>query len=421
MENNTNGFDHSQYSSKTNFPDMEEQNANGAKYSYKKYGFIQARYHGANPTSLGIELHKIYESFKNKVRNDEDEQEKLKHPIRIKLENIKIEKDRLEEKIKTAKLEKIPGHEKQIQSIKDEIASIRRNPGVYQGDKPNKIAFIIGMVVLTVLTIYLWIFYTSAGYSAFFRNFVADDINVANSIFDAKAIVNAWNDGAPAFVLVISMPFIFLGLGYLIHKYLRMIGWRRYVPLTLLIITTFAFDYIIGYEIVKKVYDLKATGSMSEMAEYSIAAAFSDINFWLIIFAGFVTYLIWGFLFDKLMEDYEKFDVVKVQVALRENELLQLKEEIKAQEEKIETLVAELANTEKDIKACEQDLSATFINPKEFEHIVFQFSSGWMQFIEGGLLASEERKNTLRMETDQVIKTFISTINNENKIYETAA
>lgn len=392
---------------------VSEASSYEGNYTYKKYGFIQSKNHGANPISLEIELNKIYETFKDKLRKDEIEQEKLKVPLRAKVESLKIDIDKYKEKIDEIKNNNIPGFLKRIQNLKDEIGSIRRDPSLYQKEKPNKISFIFGIIIGIALTIYLWIFYTSASFSAFFRKFEADDINVANSIFDATALSKSYRDGIPAFVLVVSMPFIFLGLGYLIHKINEQKNSRKYLQLSFLILVTLVFDYIIAYEIVQKVYELKSAASIESLPEYAFSNAIHDMNFWLIIFAGFVTYLIWGFLFDKLMKEYEKFDVVKVQINIRQNEIKEIEKELKVYQDKITELNSKIGEAEKEIKVAEEDLGATFFKPKEFEYIVYQFMSGWLQFVEGGLIATDEKKNHLRGELRFVTKSFIE-LNNNN-------
>ena len=46
------------------------------------------------------------------------------------------------------------------------------------------------------------------------------------------------------------------------------------------------------------------------MPEYTISMAFQSVNFWMIIFAGFIVYLIWGFVFDFIMESHSKMDKI---------------------------------------------------------------------------------------------------------------
>lgn len=397
----------------------KEQSMYDGAYTYRKYGFLQSKNHGADTIALRLELKKIMEVFRDKIRRDEHEQEKLKLPVRKNIEVYKTEKEKLEKDLHKINDNDIVSLQQKIQAEKADMMEVRKHPELYQKEKPNRLSFYFGFVVFALLTVYLWIFYTSASYSAFFRRFEVDDINVANSIFDARALSKAYNDGVPAFVLVISMPFIFLALGYLIHKYMEKEGWKKFGSLAFLIIVTFGFDYIIAFEIVKKVYDLKVLNSLKEMPEYNAQMAVNDINFWLIIFAGFVTYIIWGFLFDKLMYTYEQFDAVKTQIKIREKEIKSIEKEIKKKDAEAKQIENQLFELEKQIKQAYHDLEATFFKPKEFEHIIYQFGSGWMQYIEGGLIMSDDRKKALREETRQTIETFIQE-NNKGVFYERA-
>lgn len=387
------------------------------QHTYRKYGFLQSRNHGADPIALQVELKKIMESFRDKVRRDEQEQEKLKLPVRKGMEATRVELEKLAAERKAVLEEEIPEIKEKIGALKEEILQVRKHPEAYREGRPNRLSFYFGLVIFALLTVYLWIFYTSASYSAFFRKFNVDDINVANSIFDARALSNAYSDGIPAFVLVVSMPFIFIALGYLIHKFSEGRGARKYGALALLILVTFGFDYIIAYEIVKKIYDLQVMNSLTEQPPYSFRMAFSDINFWLIIFAGFVTYLIWGFLFDRLMHTYEQFDLVTVQISLRQREIGELKGELKGKELAGKDLANRMYELEKGLKQANQDLEATYFKPKEFEYVIYQFGSGWMQYIEGGLIMNEERKKALRQEVKGTIEKFVHE-NNNGVFYE---
>jgi hypothetical protein len=265
-------------------------------------------------------------------------------------------------------------------------------------------------IILALLTVYLWIFYTSASYSAFFREFKADDINVANSIFDPGAITHAWERGAPALVLVVTMPFIFLGLGVLMHKFIEEKHWSKWIKLSMVIIVTFFFDFIIAYEIVKKIYDLQALNSLEDQPPYQISMAFADINFWLIIFAGFVTYLIWGLLFEKFMTDTRKRDHAGEQIRVRQSEIDEIQKEIKRLETEADTLDKTIHQSARDRALTEADLSGVFFKPREVEYVVFHFMSGWMQFIEGGLMVTPANKDSLRQQTRDIVMNFLAGI-----------
>jgi len=393
-----------------NVHDMHHWNYSG-NHAWKKYGFLQSKNHGANPISLEVDLNKLLQLYKKRMQQDETTQEEMKRPIRKKIEGLKIDIQQIEASIENINSEKIPGIEKKKDALKAEIGDVKRDPAFYK-EKPNWTALIITITVLVLLTLYLWIFYTSASYSAFFRQFAPDDINVANSIFDPNALRKAWNEGGPALILVTTMPFIFLGLGILIHKVQEQEGKGKWFKLAVLILTTFMFDYIIAYEIVKKIHDLQALNNPEIDATYRFGDAVSDPNFWLIIFAGFVTYLIWGFLFDRLMHDTRKMDHAGEQIRIRKKEIQQLDKETTAQEKQVDGLRQQVFEKQKEIREHEEDLTATFIRPREFEYIVYQFASGWMQYIEGGMMGEQAEKNNIRTQTRDVVLAFVQQNNN---------
>ena len=217
--------------------------------NWKQYGFHQSKIHNASPISLDVELHKLLEQYKKSIHTDEQEQEQMKAPLKAKIATLGLDIERTGELTSRIREQKIPAVNSQISSLKNEIGDIRRNPDHYR-DKPSRLGIVLMGIILALLTVYLWIFYTSASYSAFFREFKAEDINVANSIFDPGAISHALDKGAPALVLVVTMPFIFLGLGLLMHKFLEEKHWSKWIKLGAVILVTFFFDFIIAYEII---------------------------------------------------------------------------------------------------------------------------------------------------------------------------
>ncbi len=109
----------------------------------------------------------------NDVANASTEIEK----INLEIENKESGIEKINNKIEEWK-EKIP-------TLKNEILHIKENPSTIMKDKVSKVGFYIGLFILLALTIYLFIFYSSASYSGFFKDFTEDLGNgVASAIFD---------------------------------------------------------------------------------------------------------------------------------------------------------------------------------------------------------------------------------------------
>ena len=143
------------------------------------------------------------------------------------------------------------------------------------------------------------------GVSAFFKNFDTDGLTAA--IFDGKALTKAMEGGWLEGVFIATIPFAFMGLGYLVHMFQKHKNWLSYLKIATLFIVTFIFDAILAYQIEKKIYDIEKT---PDSPVFNIEVAFSKAEFWGIIFAGFVVYIIWGLVFDFIMKEYDNFDKI---------------------------------------------------------------------------------------------------------------
>lgn len=350
------------------------------KITYTDYGFLQAGKLGGTVPGLRVCLQKLYQDFKQEIKNDQAKQDELKRPFKVKIEDYKGDIERLEKKIDKVKSEYLSRTIKKIDNLKEELSNIKKNPHEVTGDDAGKASFFIGGIILLFLTVYLFIFYSSASYSAFFKEFSLNEIGVANSIFDAKALSKAMKDGITELALILTIPFVFLGLGYLIHKFQEQKNNIKYVKIAMLIFITFIFDSILAYEITEKIYNIKKDNSFNNMPEYTISMAYHAVNFWLIIFAGFIVYVIWGFVFDFVMESYAKMDKVKVAIQEKEKQIKDAEAEEKDWEIQIDKMTHTIDENNKEINKLNKILESSII-PKDFEHDIFSFLTGWMSWM----------------------------------------
>lgn len=350
------------------------------KITYTDYGFLQASRLGGTSPGLRTCLHKIYNDFKQEIKDDVAEQDKLKKPYKVKIEDYKGDNERLEKKIEKVKTDYLARAIKKIETLKEELSHIKKNPQEVTGDDAGKASFFIGGIILLFLTVYLFIFYSSASFSAFFKEFSLNEIGVANSIFDAQALSKAFKDGVTELALILTIPFVFLGLGYLIHKFQEQKDYRKYIKIAMLIFITFIFDSILAYEITEKIYNIKKENSFNDIPDYTVSMAFQSVNFWLIIFAGFIVYVIWGFVFDFVMESYAKMDKVKVAIQEKEKQIKDAETEQKDFEVQVDKMTHTIDENNKEINKLNKILESSII-PREFEHDIFSFLTGWMAWM----------------------------------------
>lgn len=380
------------FSFKNTVPEDADQQIPDADKSinFKEYGFERCNAHQGSSVGLKTCLNRIFHEYKEELRRNEEKQIELKKPLNIKLQQLKSENDSL--KLKLVKIENIHLLEakKKILRLNDELLEIIKNPGQLAGDKVGKAGMYIGGIILTFLTIYLFIFYSSATYSAFFKEFSLNELGIANSIFDAKALSKALKDGFTELALILTIPFVFLGLGYLIHKFQQTKSWLMYFKIAALVMVTFVFDTILAYEITEKIYNVQKENSFQNFPEYSMNLAFQSVSFWLIIFAGFVVYIIWGFVFDFFMDSYAQQDKVTISKFAKKVEIKEAEQDVKQyllQLEKDNTTFNENLN---EINKLQGMLNSPIIRPHDFQGIVHQFSDGWFQWMSANLKTKED-------------------------------
>lgn len=370
----------------------------------ERFGFNSAKANNGSTIGLSICLNRIYLDHKKKVTDDVVKQAELKKPYRLKLHEIKSENEGYEKRKEKIKAVEIPGCLAKIEKLHREIQEVRSNPERLTGDKSGNASFYIGLIILAFLTVYLFIFYSSASYSSFFKVFTISELGLANSIFDAQALSKAYSDGFTELILIITIPAVFLGLGYLIHKSQEKKGAKKVFFIGSLILVTLVFDMIIAYEICEKIYNIKKTNSFQNIPDYTFSLAFQSITFWLIIFAGFVVYIIWGLVFDFTIEAHERMD--KIRLAIKGKE-----DEIRASENTIDKLNLDINNLEEkqnknlgEINKLNELVEHTTIIPKEFEQYLFHFMQGWLHWMSANL-----QNQTKQRDCQTILTTFIET------------
>lgn len=351
--------------------------------TYEQWGFSQATKQNGNLLAFSGNLSLVKEEFIKSEHKNQKKIDQEKQNAQNELNQILAENESKENYINQLK-DKIDDLKQKKEKLKKEIISIKENPEQILKDKTSKVGFIIGFTILIFLTLYLFIFYSSASYSGFFKNFT-EDSDIGNSIFDPQAISKAFKDGATEVILILTIPFIFLGLGYLIHKFQEK---KEYIKTTAMILVTLAFDVLLAYKIEKGLYEVERINDPTgQMPPHTMAMAIQSENFWLVIFAGFIVYIIWGFIFDFVMQAYEKLDFVHQAIKAKENEIELYKQEVQKSEDLIHKTKDEInENNVKAIRFKNIINGATIIiDWTTFEKVLLEFVTGWTHWMTNNL------------------------------------
>jgi hypothetical protein len=357
--------------------DDNEDDREQIRITYYQSGFAAAIKATGKPIVLKACLQNLYMSFEDQCRKQKLEQDRLKQPYREEQEKNRTELKKSEAAIGIYE-KKEQDINNEIDQIKNEIIEVKRNPDKYgiEDGKGLKAQFYIGLFLLLPITLYLLVFYISASYSAFFKEFANDSLTAA--IFDADALTNSFKASWLEGVLVVTIPFVFMGLGYVIHMVQKTKGLKNIFRMIALFATTFLFDALLAYQIEKKIYEFNKT---TQSSPYNLNIALGEAEFWMIIFAGFVVYIIWGLVFDFVMKEFENIDKIRAFIRGKKEKQLDLDKLKVDYINKTNDFKEQIVTINGKISELQLKIDGFVFPVKEYLHYHHQYKEGWFQAI----------------------------------------
>ncbi|MCP2027787.1 succinate dehydrogenase hydrophobic anchor subunit [Flavobacterium sp. HSC-32F16] len=377
------------------------------RITYYQSGFAASVKATGKPIVLKACLQNLYMSFEDQCRKQKMEQDRLKQPYREEQEKNRTELKKSEAAIGIYE-KKEQDINDNVDQIKNEIIEVKRNPDKYgiEEGKGLKAQFYIGLILLLPITLYVLVFYISASYSAFFKEFSNDSLTAA--IFDADAFTNAFKASWLEGVLVVTIPFVFMGLGYVIHMVQKGKGLKNVFRLISLFAITFLFDSLLAYIIEKKIYEFNKT---TESSPYNLNIALGEPEFWMIIFAGFVVYIIWGLVFDFVMKEFENIDKIRAFIRGKKENLLNL-EKLKTEYiNKINDFKQQVVTINGKISELQSKIDGFVFPVKEYLHYHHQYKEGWFQAIGTELALPYKEKEELLQSCELYSEEHLSKLN----------
>ncbi|WP_343633642.1 hypothetical protein [Fluviicola sp.] len=379
-----------------NQKEQTKTNETEGKITYTLYGFRSASKSRSNPEAVEGYLNLVYDKFLEEQMLDEQGIKSQISKLKAEVQQEKTRKNDVTAEISSTKRHK-EDKEKEIEELEIEKVDIRNGDGEL-GDTSS---FILGAFIALLLTLYLFVFYSSSGYSAFYGikpgslGFINPDV-----------FTDAQNKGGGVIALIILFPVIFLGLGFLIHnsmetnKKLTLQGKpKRYLLISLLLVITLIADVFIGYKISQGVHTNAFNAGLTDET-WKFKLVFEDINFYLVLVLGFVVYVIWGFLLNfVLSHSYLKTESEKVKLMLENvgNKITDRRKELTDIISKINRLESDFNNCESKIQQKEKDIigyenGVIPVNVSSLKGSIGEFMGGWQNFTHGNFHQEEALK-----------------------------
>lgn len=372
-------------------PINEDAKREGETYVY--YGTRICGKVTASIPALSAFLQKVYNAEKQRQFQDEEIQRQHKEELLDKISKTNDAINNTERDITNAE-HRINALNEEAFLLKDKLIEAKDKHG--EVNKMAKAKLAIGLVILCILTVYLFIFYSSTFYSAFFKSFDGN-LTVGAAMFDAQSLPSAFYDGFGELIFILCAPIIFMGLGYGLHFFMQQSSWTKYLKTSAIICITFVFDCILAYLIAEKIYNVEILTKLGEYPDFSISMAIRDINVWAVIFCGFIVYIIWGIVFDMVMTAYEDLRSNKKEIASIEQSIQNKNEQILAEKQNHTNLKAEKNTLEIKKQDLETKLNqSAHFNPQIIKTALNDFFSGWMAMMNGLSRPQSEQNDATR-------------------------
>jgi hypothetical protein len=319
----------------------------------------------------------IYTSYLNRILNGDlvdekfsglNEDEKPEKRDRLKkLEAKLVETGRQNEEMNAQIKEK----QDKIDVRREEMLDIRKkyekDPEAMKRETFSPFKFGINLFILLMLTGYLFFFYVSAAFRALYTDFegiagrLAAGMGTGSIMPKPAELAEALHYN----YLLFLVPFVFYAFGWAFHIILDLKNRYKFVLLGGLIGVTFFVDFLLAMLIHNNLEYAK------ELMGITTRSWAGDPAFYMILFLGFIVYILWSILLDSLFREYAKRAI-----------LLNLKKIIKHLQTDIKTLQMKLIPEEPirfDIANLREDIGTVILG--NLKSYIDQFTTGWISYL----------------------------------------
>lgn len=342
------------------------------KETYAHWGTRYAGHVDGDNNALQPALDLVLLTEKKKQKKDEHLQTSLKAQYQSEIETNKNNIQQ-EEQTKAGYLKDKQRRQENIKELNKKIEQIKEGKG---NKHLAKVKFYLFAIITLGLGLYLYLFYGSAAYSAFFGD--SESIqSVSEALFNSLAFKLAWAHGALNFFLILLFPTIFVALGVMLHNFSQEEGYFKYLKILALLFVAFIFDSLLAYKISEMFYI-----PTMEAPKYTLSMAFESGDFWFVIFCGFVSYIIWGLVYGQMMACYEEMSEGSITIKGLNKQIEDLNKKIAEIDSKIQKSEEKIIEFKNIIAQLRKDLNQmTIIDYTVVRRCLNEFITGWLQYM----------------------------------------
>lgn len=356
--------------SKTTTPTPKEKAVHQVEYvNLQDFGYEKAGNVKGDP--------EIYASYLDMILNGDLVDEKFDglndDEKAVKREKLKKLETHLDEVVKQNGDINAQIKEKQdkIDSRREELLNIRekhdKDPEAMKRDVFSPLKFGINLFILLMLTGYLFFFYVSTAYKALYTDLEQIAENIAAGVGTGSIMPRPaeLSEALQYNFLLLLVPFVFYAFGWAFHVLLELKNKYRYIYLGGLLTITFIVDFLLAMLIHNN------NANAMKFMGLSSKSWIADPAFFVILFLGFMVYILWSILLDSMFREWAKRRVT-----------LNLKKIIKHMRNDIKILQSKIVPEDPirfDIGNIREDIGTVVHG--NLKSYIDQFTNGWISYL----------------------------------------
>ena len=314
-----------------------------------------------------------YEGF-----TEEEKRERLKEIKELEKKQKEVEED-------NSKTEKeIAGKGKEIDKYRKDLLNLREvnadDIEKLKDESFSQLKFSINLFILIMLSVYLFFFYVSAAYKALYVDFegIADSIAQGEGTGSIMPGPYELGEAIRYNYMLFLVPFVFYAFGWAFHILLDLKSKIKFLFLSMLIAVTFTVDFLLALIIHNN------TESAKELMGMSTVHWAQSSTFYIILFLGFLVYVIWSILLDSLMREWNKKHITgNIKKIIKH-----LKNDIKILSAKL----SDVSSIKNQITDYREDIRTVMYG--NLKRYIDQFSSGWISYLSPANMQGVKEKCT---------------------------
>jgi TolA-binding protein len=264
----------------------------------------------------------------------------------------------------------------------------------------NRFNLILYWSIFIPTTLFLYCFYVSTFYSAFFRNLTSE---ASQDGADIDSILSAIFSPA-AFTTLnfhFAAPIMFFVFGVVLHVMFDQKGAKRW-PLTLgVLVFILLVDGLLAYSLEHKIQAVRVLMRQDDPNYFFLKSSI----FYVVLALGFCTCLGWSVILHEIRAEHAKFDVDGLRRAeLKQKKSAQesLQTQVQAWRAKIVVIEGSIAQLENQIEQLRTKREAILLSLWDLRKRIADFYDGWLGYI----VQSGRNQDALLKQCDEVYQAF---------------